>query len=306
MSAAWVAAAVRARGLLHRTFGPDRIRQLEAAPTLGDAIAVLAESSYGRYVHRGMSLAEAERAIDATVLWHLRILAGWGPALSATSLRLLAGDFEIRNIEDLLLRFAGEGVEPPFELGALALSWSRLATAGSAGQLRQRLAASSWGDPGGNDLGTVRFTLRLVWASHLADHLPFLRPLAASAVGLAVARASTAGVGLEGRALDLARRLTGPGLSIAELTTGGGLAEPSPALQGAQDTAPSDRLWVAEVAWWSQMEAIGSAFAAASNPSESMVVGVVLLLAVDAWKVRRALQVVAAQGASPEVINALA
>src|ERR1019366_3151731 len=125
--------------------------ELEAAPALGDAIAALADSPYGRYVRRGMSLTETERAVEATVLWHLRILAGWGPALSATSLRLLAGGFEIQNIEDLLLRFAGEEVAPPFELGALALNWSRLSSAGSAGDLRQRLAGSSWGDPGGED-----------------------------------------------------------------------------------------------------------------------------------------------------------
>ena len=147
VSASWVAAAVRARGLFHHRLGPDAIRELESASALADAVAALADSPYGRYVRRGMTLEQAERAVKATLLWHLRVLAGWGPALSATSLRLLAGPFEIENIEDLLLRFAGARIEPPFELGSLALSWPRLSTAASPGELRQRLTAVHLGRP---------------------------------------------------------------------------------------------------------------------------------------------------------------
>ncbi len=303
MSASWVAAAVRARGLLDRRLGPDRTRELGAESSLDEAVTALADSSYGRYVHRGMALEDAERAVGATVLWHMRILAGWGPALSATSLRLLAGGFEIANIEDLLLRFAGAPVAPPFELGALAMSWSRLAGAGSAGELRQRLAESSWGDPGAEDLGTVRFGLRLVWASQVADRLPFLRRLAAAAATLAVARADAGGVQIEGRALRLARGLIGPGLS----TDASSISAPDePNTPGRPGTTSSNRLWEAEAKWWSRAESTGSMLTATSNPSEWMVVGVVLLLAVDAWRVRAGLEAAAGRDVPTEAIDAMA
>jgi len=255
-----------------------------------------------------MSLEEAERAVDATVLWHLRILAGWGPALSATSLRLLAGRFEIENIEDLVLRLSGTSVRHPFELGALSLGWSRIATARSPGEVRERLARSFWRDPGGQDLGTVRVWLRLVWASHVADQLPFLRPLATGAARLVVARAEAAGVVLETRPLDLAHALLGPDLSIAAFQVPG-LTESGLNESGAWGKAPrgedsSDRLWAAEIAWRSEVESTGLSLAAASHPSESMVVGVVLLLGVDAWRVRGALQSAASKNAPGEMIDA--
>ncbi len=305
MSASWVAAAVRARGLLDRRLGPDRTSGLGAETSLDEAVTALADSSYGRYVHRGMTLADAERAVDATVLWHMRILAGWGPALSGTSLRLLAGGFEIENIEDLLLRFAGAPVSTPFELGALSLSWSRLAGAGSAGELRRRLAESSWGDPGAEDLGTVRFGLRLVWAQQVANGFPFLRRLAVGAARLAVARADAESVILDGRALRIARSLIASDPSSSESSSLPAREEPSTDAR-MQGRPGSDRLWETEVQWWSQAESTASTLSATSNPSESMVVGVVLLLAVDAWRVRAALETAAAREMAVEAIDALA
>jgi hypothetical protein len=302
VSAAWVAAATRSRGLLHRRLGPDRTRQLETAP-LADAVAILADSPYGRYVRRAMPLDEAERSVDATFLWHLRILAGWGPVLAATSLRLLAARFEIENIEDLFLRFGGAAVSPPFELGALALSWPRVASAASAADLRQRLVRSSWGDPGSEDLGMVRVGLRLAWASQIAGQLPVLRRLATSSAALAVGRANAGGVVLAGRPLGLARALLGPNLPAPGVPQ---RARTTGSIPDLLEGTGSDRLWAEEVGWWSLAESTGSKLAAASTPSESMVVGVVLLLAVDAWRVRGALQVAAGQDAPREVIDALA
>jgi len=305
VSASWVAAAVRARGLLDRRLGPDRIRDLGAESSLDEAVTSLADSAYGRYVHRGMTLEDAERAVDKTVLWHMRILAGWGPALSATSLRLLAGGFEIQNIEDLLLRFAGTPIAPPFELGALALSWTRLASASSAAELRQRLAESSWGDPGAEDLGTVRFGLRLVWASQVADRFPVLQRLAVGAARLAVSRAGAAGIDLDGRALRIARALIGSDLSNSGTNSRSAREEPS-ANARMHGPASSDRLWEVEAEWWSEAESIASTLAASANPSRSTVVGVVLLLAADAWRVRSALEAVAGRSRVTEAIDALA
>jgi hypothetical protein len=204
----------------------------------------------------------------------------------------------------------------PFELGSLALSWPALASAGSAGDLRQRLARSIWGDPGGEDLGTVRLGLRLAWARQTADQLPSLRRLAASFAGLAVARAKAGGVGLQGRALDLAQRLLGSDLSLPQAAQDAAFSQTAtsgelPADPSSPDPAQGhangwDRRWAGEVAWWSEMAATGSKLAAESNPSESMVTGVVLLLAVDAWKVRGALEIAATRDAPRELADALA
>ena len=46
---------------------------------LAQAEQILADSPYGHGVHVGQTLAEAEHALAATVLWHLRVLAGWQP-----------------------------------------------------------------------------------------------------------------------------------------------------------------------------------------------------------------------------------
>jgi hypothetical protein len=304
MSAGFVAAAVRARGLVRRRLGVDGIGELGEAATVEEAVAALSDSPYGRYVRRGMTLFEAERAVSATVLWHLRILTGWGPALSATSLRMLAGPYEIENIEDLILRFSGATTPPPFELGSVALSWPRLAGAGSAGDLRERLGGSTWGDPGSDDLGTVRIALRLSWASRTAEQLPFLRQLVTGFAGLVVARANVSGVTLEGRALEVARRLLGPDLSLRGPPQASAKDDLSPTAPAGMEGG--DGLWAAEAAWWSDVESTGSRLANDSNPSESMVVGVVLLLAADAWRTRGALEVVAARGAASEMAYALA
>jgi hypothetical protein len=122
--------------------------------------------------------------------------------------------------------------------------------------------------------------------------------------GLVVARANVSGVTLEGRALEVARRLLGPDLSLRGPPQASAKNDLSPTAPAGMEGG--DGLWAAEAAWWSDVESTGSRLANDSNPSESMVVGVVLLLAADAWRTRGALEVVAARGAALDMADALA
>jgi hypothetical protein len=129
VSAGWVAGSVRARALAQRRLGAGAARTLAASSSLEVALAALAASPYRQEVRPGQRLAEAQRAVAATLLWHLRVLAGWLPREGADMLRLLAGWFEVANVDELLHRLAGGEAEEPFRLGALATAWPRLAPA---------------------------------------------------------------------------------------------------------------------------------------------------------------------------------
>ena len=155
---AWVAGSVRARHLLVRRLGRDRARALATSPSLEDALAVLSGTAYGRLVREGMSLAEAQRAVAATALWHIRVLAGWLPPAAIPPVRLLAAWFELANIEERVRYLAGRDAPPPFALGALATAWPTVSGArsaaevraglvGSPGAIRGRRTPRSWGSP---------------------------------------------------------------------------------------------------------------------------------------------------------------
>jgi hypothetical protein len=83
VSAGWVAAQVRSQSLANHCVGPAGARELAGAGSLDAALGILATSSYGERLHPGLSLAASEREIFASVLWNLRVLAGWSPALRA-------------------------------------------------------------------------------------------------------------------------------------------------------------------------------------------------------------------------------
>ncbi|MFI5079696.1 MAG: hypothetical protein ACHQCE_01390, partial [Streptosporangiales bacterium] len=79
MSTGWVAGSVRARALARRRLGAAAARQLAASGSLADALRVLAATHYGREDLGGQTLAGAQHAVARTVLWDLRVLAGWLP-----------------------------------------------------------------------------------------------------------------------------------------------------------------------------------------------------------------------------------
>src|SRR5215472_379416 len=99
MSLAWVAGSVRASLLVSRRVGRAEARTLAGRGSLQDALRELAGSPYGREVEGARSLEEAQRAVAATLLWNLRVLAGWLPPAGGELLRALAAWYEIANVQ---------------------------------------------------------------------------------------------------------------------------------------------------------------------------------------------------------------
>ena len=75
------------------------------------------------------------------------------------------------------------------------------------------------------------------------------------------------------------------------------------ALEGVEDP---DDLWEAEARWWARLDREGAALARRPIPGRPSIVGATALLAVDAWRVRAALERAARGGGSTEVLHAVA
>jgi hypothetical protein len=306
MSTGWVAASVRARALSQRRLGAVAVRDLAARHDLDQALDVLADSPYSRDITHGQGLASAQHAVAATPLWHMRILAGWVPRGDARILRILAGGFEIANVDERVREIEGRPHEAAYRLGSLATSWASLSGASSVADLRQQLARSAWGDPGADTAAAVRLGMRLSWAARVAAGVPGAREWAAGAAALVVARAML----LEQSPIPAATAiLTSPTLgtawpeatNIRDLTDR--VARPGRwALAGVE--RPVD-LWRAEARWWARLNIDGMALLRRPITTPDPVLGAVAVLAADAWRVRGALEVAARGGASSaEVLEA--
>ena len=123
MTASWVAASVRARGMARRRYGAAAARALAGSATLTEALSTLVDTPYGHDVRGDHSLAQAQHALGATVLWHLRVLAGWTPRQGARTLRAIAAGFEIANVDEHLRALRGHPTPPPYRLGT-RVSWN--------------------------------------------------------------------------------------------------------------------------------------------------------------------------------------
>ena len=108
MPASWVAASTRARLLGDRRIGRLRAAAIANSGGLGPALQMLQASPYGANVDPGMSLEAAQRQVAATILWNLRVLAGWLPPGGSAMLLPLAAWFEIANIEERLAYLSGD------------------------------------------------------------------------------------------------------------------------------------------------------------------------------------------------------
>lgn len=283
MSVGWVAGSVRARALARRRMGRAAARALAASPSLDAAVATLAATPYRHDVHPGQDLAEAQRGVAATLLWHLRVLAGWLPREGADTMRLLVAWFEIANVEDLLHRLAGGAAEEPFRLGTLATAWPRLERARSPAELRTTLATSRWGDPGAETPWAVMVGMRLSWAARLAAAVDRAAAWAAGAAAL-LGPAALAATSLP----ELLDRL------------------PARARWALLGVAGLDELWQAEARWWTRVERDGFELLRATGQGPAPVLGAVAVLGVDAWRVRAALELAARGGRPLEVFDALA
>jgi len=317
MSTGWVAGSVRARAVTRRRLGLAGCRALAAATSLDEALARLEATPYGHDVAVGQSLARAEHAVGATLLWHLRVLAGWLPRGGADTMRLLAAGFEIANVDEHLARIAGRDVDPfgdvpAYRLGSLATVWPRLAATASLAEVRDVLRASPWGDPGAASERDVQVSMRLSWAGRVAAGVPAVQDLAGAAAVLMVARVlPPGGRGLlegQGRA---AGAVLGPAPVAARSL--GELAGALPrrlrwVLAGVPtgDDDAGDRSWAAESTWWRRVESDGLALLHRSGFGPDAPVGATAVLAVDAWRVRAALEVAARGGGPLEAFDAVA
>jgi hypothetical protein len=233
--------------------------------------------------------------VAATFLWHLRVLAGWLPRDGVDLMRATAAWFEIANVDELLHGFAEGSREPSFHLGVLATAWPRLAATHNPAELRAELAGSAWGDPGGEDPRAVRVGMRLSWMSRMPDVAgdEAARWAAGAAALLVAGERFGAGRGIPGPLLPRAAALIGaPAIEAAGLPEmRQNLAAGARwALAGIDD--PAD-LWRAEAGWWARVERDGVSLLGGSGFSIKPVLGAVAVLAVDAWRVRAALEMAA-------------
>ncbi len=297
VSAAWVSGSVRARLLVaERRLGAEGARELAASPSLRDALVALGRSPYRREVSLELELEAAQRALAVKALLDLRLLAGWLPRDALGLLRALAAWFELANLEDRVAYLDGAPLREPFELGSLAGAWPRAAETQSIGELRQALAPTAWGDPGGETAAELGLGLRLAWARRVADAAPAAHAWAAGVVALLAARTLFV-AGLPVEALPLPRiRLLGGTWQAARTFARFVEALPPVAAWALAGTETPEQLWLAEARWWARVEEQAGALLRGSHPGPDVVVGAVALLAVDAHRASTAL---AAAGRRP-------
>ncbi len=296
MKASWVAGVTRCRLMLGRVIGPDHARTVAASGSLADAVGVLAGSAYGERVRGDLDLAGAERAVADTLLWHLRVLAGWLPGGGASVIRALAAWFELANIDARVAALLGDGREPaPFVLGGLATAWSRIEQSRSLDQVAEIVATSAWGDPGGRSPAELALGLRVAWARRVRASAPEAERWVAGAAALLVAREVLLAAGRP-RRVQL-RRLPwigddalGAG-SVRDLRA----ALPAESAWALDATREVSELWRAELAWWRRIEHEAAALLRGVS-DEGVVLAAVALLAADAARTARALRVAAAGG----------
>lgn len=339
MRSDWVAASVRARSMAQRRAGAGTCRFVAAAPNLQAGLERLSDSSYSNELRAARTLPEADVATRRTVLWQLRVMAGWLPAGGARLVRAAAAAFEADNIVALDVRLrrgqavpgagapaggrhdgdttpvtmpggdrnaaAGNRDQQFFDLGGLATAWPRLRTAGSEQELRLILSASPWGDPGTES--ALADVLTVVWLRRLAAEAAEVRPWAASAGALLCARLVLVnGTSPDQRLLTLLRPLTGTGWTGADTPEALRASLPPAAARVLEPVAEPMDLWRAEAALATRVEADGFHLLRAGLPGPDVVLGAMAVLAVDAWRVRAALAAAAVNAGSSEVLNAVA
>ena len=339
MRSDWVAASVRARSMAQRRVGAGTCRGIAGSHNLRTALDRLADSAYADEVESARTLASAQRATRRTVLWQLRVLAGWLPASGARLVRSAAAAFEADNILSLALQLRREqtvqaaqpvqqmqtplnradsnpgpdpnpgsgsgGDQQPFELGGLATAWPRLRTAASAEELRSALASSPWGDPGPD--AALSDVLTVVWLRRLANEAPTARSWAASTGALLSARLVLVDGSAPGeRLLSLLRPLIGTGWVGADSPDTLRAALPPGTAQVLNGLQIPTELWRAEAMLAARVEMDGFRLLRAGLPGPDVVLGAMAVLAVDAWRVRAALAAAAVNAGSSEVLDAVA
>ncbi len=307
MIADWVAGCTRARVLARRRLTVPAARRVAAQPTLTAALDALSGSSYRRTV-TGQSLGAAQHAVAATLLWDLRVLAGWLPRRGVDMLRRLCAAFEVANVDELAAGvMSGRAAEPFYELGSVATTWPRLREAGDMASLRRELSSSIWGDPGESTPAAIGLAMRARWLVRAQAVPPARTWIEGAAVLTYVGAAVCADTQIPHVVLsDLDR--AAPGLAAAR---GGDHDLPSfrarlppwlrdwlpePVLAG--DSDPDQAVWLAWGGWWRRIEAEGVALLRSGGFGPDPIIGAVAMLGADAWRVRAALSAAAYGGGS--------
>lgn len=293
--------------MLKRRIGPAGAREVAAAGSLVQAEQILVDSPYRHAVQVGQTLEQAEHALCATMLWHLRVLAGWQPRAGAISIRLLAGWFEVANICGHARTLSGAENEASFSLGALGSAWSQLRTTSSLVDLRHVLTQSVWGDPGGDSPSDIAVGVALAWALRVATGVPEASDWACGGAAVLVARR----VLLEGRPLApaaqiRAERVLGRASAAAQNMQEFSGQLPPRARWALAGTADVGELWQAEFRWWSLVERDGFELLRRPRFGPGPTIGAAAVLAADAWRCRAALEIAAGGGRSMEVYDAVA
>lgn len=314
MSAGWVAGDVRATMLARRRMGPDACKRLAACTSLAAALAMLDETAYRMpqdVVPRAgsdsrLALAVAQRTVSETLLWDLRVLAGWLPRGGTAMMRALAGWFEIANITERLRELDTGTPGHYFELGALATAWPRLRGLSTLGEMRSALATSAWEDPGGDETAAIEVGLRAMWARRIAALGEPARTWAAAAVVLLLASERFAAGRPDNPALrSVSRALIGRAATAATIDElAAGLPRRLSWVLG-KDAAHAD-LWRNEAIWWRRVEQDGLKLLSAKGFDRKPVIGAAVVLAADARRVASALEVAARGGGSLEAFHAVA
>jgi hypothetical protein len=306
MPAAWVGASVRARLLGNRRLGTAGATVVARARGLDGALERLAGSPYGANLERGMSLETAQRMVASTALWNVRLMAGWLPPGGSSVLQPLAAWFEIANIDERLAYLSGGGHPPPYELGRMGTAWRAVSVVTTPEAIREALASSRWGDPGTSDPQGMVLVLRLRWAAWVGGAVPGAAVWAESAAALLAARLR----------FTLTRGpMTPPLEPVHGLPTGWDRAASIPDLAATlphrlawvlDGVAEPSNLWMAEARWWARVRRDARDMVLRSGFDSAVVVGVVALLAHDAWLTRAALTAAARGGDAQGVFDAVA
>ncbi len=307
MSAGWIACSVRARAMTHRRVGRVAARRLAAGPTIDAALTSLVQSPYGHDVRSGQTLAEAQRAVAATVVWSVRVLAGWAPREGVAMLRVLLGAVEAANVAEHVRRMSGADTPPPFRLGLLGTAWVRLATTTRPDEVRRVLATSPWGDPGGATLRDITRGLRLSLADRTIAAVPQAAAWAVRSAAVLVARELFVDrEDLPDHARVLAVRILGSKALRAPTMPDFLAALPLNARATFDGVTDPDQLWQADARWWAQVERDAFALARHPAPGPEVLIGSVALMATDAWRVRGALELAMRGGMPLEAFDAVA
>jgi len=305
VSGSWVAGTVRSRALVSRRLGRARSRSLAGSASLDQAVGVLSAGPYGHDVRPGSSLAAAQRAVAAALLWNLRVLAGWLPRDGVVTVRALAGWFELAGLDEIVRALTGLDAQPAYTVGALRMARSEPELAASLPDLRARLARSAWGDPGGDAGWEIQLGLRLAWAERVANDVPAAAGWAAAGAALLLAREVVlTGRRLPARSRARADRLLGPASGQARDLRTFAAALPYSARWAVEGVAEPSDLWRAEPRFWLRVEDDGFRLARSPVFGPAPVVGAIALLAVDAWRTRVALTLAGAEPA-PGMLDAL-